>query len=550
MQSHSAPAPAPLAHTPAVAKTDSGVQNFSSLASNVSDGPPLSPPDAAASATGFTDVTRSHFGGNTEPRDYRTTGRGTRDEGDCGKARNISGFISAARDWLGRKALLFKIIVIGFLALLLLIPLGLVRDTLRERQGRYNEAVASITEPWGGSQRIIGPVLVVPFTYNVETEEWVYIGGNRTKEKKVHTFTREAFFLPDQLNVQGVLEPSARKRSIHTAHVYSATLQITGRFDKPDLAFTGIANAQPQWERARVCFVVSDLRGVRETLALVWAGQPVSMRPGANLASAQDPGLHAILPAHAAQDAAEFSLTLTLNGSDTFMLAPLARGTKMSLKSPWPDPSFCGDHLPVQRTITPGGFDAQWEMSFYSRALPQQWDGEKTKITVNDLGKGAFGVRMAPAVSAYRIVERAVKHGVLFIALAFTMFFLFEAIAKIRLGSLNYLLVGATLCVFFLGLLALSEFIAFGAAYAVSAALATGMIGLYCAKILRGARRALAVSAMLGGVYAYLYFVLRMEDFALLAGTAAIFAVLGALMYATRNLRDAGAPAQTPPPAS
>ena len=454
---------------------------------------------------------------------------------------------STVRDWLHHRALFFKIIAIGLLALLLLIPLGLVRDTLGERQDRYNEAVASITTPWGGSQRIIGPILIVPFTHKVETEEWVVVGSNRFKEKKVHEYTREACFLPDQLNVQGTLEPSARKRSIHTAHVYTAALQITGRFDKPDLAFTGIDNAQPQWDRARVCFAITDLRGVRESLTLVWNCQPVPMQPGANLTQAQDPGLHAILPAGAAQAAAEFSLTLTLNGSDALMLAPLARGTKMHLSSPWPDPSFCGDYLPVRRTVTPGGFDAQWEMSFYARALPQQWDGSQTKISLADLGQNAFGVRMAPAVSAYRIVERAVKYGILFIVLAFTMFFLFEAVAKIRLNALNYLLVGATLCVFFLGLLVLSEFIAFGAAYAISAAIATIMIGLYCARILRGAKRALAVSAMLGGVYAYLYFVLRMEDYALIAGTAALFAVLGALMYATRNLRERETPAPCPP---
>ena len=457
--------------------------------------------------------------------------------------------VASARNWFSRHALFFKIIAIGFFVLLLLIPLALVEGTLSERQSRYNEAVSSITAPWGGSQHIIGPILVVPFTYKVETEEWAagVIGATPSKNKIVREYTREAYFLPDQLNVQGALEPSERKRSIYTAHVYTAALHITGRFDKPDFAFTGITNAQPQWDRARVCFAISDLRGVRETLTLAWAGQTVPMLPGAGFT--QGSGLHAVLPAQAAQNAAEFSLTLNLNGSDALMLAPLARNTKMSLKSPWPDPSFCGDYLPVQRTISPDGFEAQWEMSLYARSLPQQWHSDQgAKISDADLNKGAFGVRLMPAVSAYRIVERAIKYGILFIALTFTIFFLFEALAKIRLNSLNYLLVGATLCVFFLGLLALSEFIAFAAAYAVSAAIATLMIGLYCARILRGARRALLVSAMLGCVYAYLYFVLRMEDYALLAGTAALFAVLGAIMYATRNLRETGAPDATTSP--
>ncbi|AWI10186.1 cell envelope integrity protein CreD [Ereboglobus luteus] len=440
------------------------------------------------------------------------------------------------RNWFAKRALFFKIILIGFLALVLLIPLGLVSDTLSERQSRYAEAVASIVAPWGGSQRITGPVLAIPFTHKVETEEWVVSGTHRFKEKKSHECTVVAYFLPDHLNVKGTIEPSARKRSIYTAHVYSALLQISGKFARPDFNFPGYKDITPQWDQARVGFLINDLRGVRESLTLAWDDERFAMQPGDGIYA--ESGLHAQLSAQAAQNGGDFSLSLTLNGSNAFEITPLARSTKMALNSPWPDPSFCGDYLPVTRNVTPEGFEARWETSFYARKAPQQWTGNQNTIPARELAKGSFGVRMMPAISAYRIVERSIKYGVLFIALVFTVFFLFEIVARVRLGALNYLLVGATLCVFFLGLLALSEFVAFGLAYAGSGAIATLMIGFYCARILRSAKRALAVGAMLGGVYAYLYFVLRMEDFSLIAGTAALFAVLGAVMYATRNLRN------------
>ncbi|MDR1010329.1 MAG: cell envelope integrity protein CreD [Opitutaceae bacterium] len=450
--------------------------------------------------------------------------------------------------------LALKLATIVAFALLLLLPLFLVRNTLNERQTRYNEAVASITGPWGGRQHIIGPILVVPFTQRTEVENRVaattataaIAGNTRIKEKTPRAHQREACFLPAQLNIQGTLAPHRLKRSIHTAHVYSASLRITGKFDKPSFAFPDIEDAQPDWTRARVCFAISDLRGVRESLTLVWAGENVSLQPGDGYSGGV--GLHAMLPSEIARDGGEFSFDLTLNGNDSLMVAPLARSTKMHLTSPWPDPSFCGDYLPVSRNITPAGFDALWETSYYARTVPQQWHGDPMTYDTHTLAKGSFGVRMQPAISAYRIVERAIKYGILFIALTFTVFFLFEAVAGLRLNALNYLLVGATLCVFFLGLLALSEFIPFGAAYAISGVTAIVMIGLYCARILRGARRALAVSALLGGVYAYLYFVLRMEDFALIAGTAALFAVLGAVMYATRKIGTPAAktPRETP----
>lgn len=457
-------------------------------------------------------------------------------------ASETASAIATIRNWFARRALLFKIILIGFLALVLLVPLGLVRDTLSERQERYAEAVASIVAPWGGAQRITGPVLAIPFTHKVETEEWVVSGTHRFKEKKIHEHTVVAYFLPDQLNVRGSLEPSARKRSIYTAHVYSARLQISGNFQKPVFNFSGYNDIKPQWDRARVGFLINDLRGVRESLTLAWDSERIPVQPGDGLYGGS--GLHAQIPAQAAQNGGAFTLPLTLNGSGAFQLTPLARSTKMTLNSPWPDPSFCGDYLPVTRTITPDGFEAAWETSFYARKAPQQWAGNQNTIPAEKLRETSFGVRMMPAISAYRVVERSIKYGILFIALVFTVFFLFEVVARVRLGALNYLLVGATLCVFFMGLLALSEFIPFGAAYAVSGALATLMISLYSARILQNRGRALMVGGMLGGVYAYLYFVLRMEDFSLVAGTAALFAVLGAAMYATRNLRNGPRPGQ------
>jgi inner membrane protein len=44
---------------------------------------------------------------------------------------------------------------------------------------------------------------------------------------------------------------------------------------------------------------------------------------------------------------------------------------------------------------------------------------------------------------------------------------------------------------------------------------------------------------ILGGLsvtYGYLYFVLRSQDFALLAGTAALFVALALVMYGTRRI--------------
>ena len=150
----------------------------------------------------------------------------------------------------------------------------------------------------------------------------------------------------------------------------------------------------------------------------------------------------------------------------------------------------------------------------------------------------------SPAAEGYRMVERALKHGVLVLALVFTAFFLFEILAGLRLHPVQYALVGAALCLFYLALLALGEVAAPGPAYIVAAAASSALITLYSAAILRSRGRAGIIAALLAAVYGALYVVLRMEDYALLAGTAALFVALGAVMYCTRHIdwhaRDGG----------
>jgi inner membrane protein len=459
--------------------------------------------------------------------------------------------IEAARSWFQQRALLFKIFGVGFFGLVLLIPLTMVRQTLDERAARRAEAIDEITTTWGGTQQVVGPVLIVPFTHRVETEEPVMRGTTIVREKVQRVHTSAAYFLPDSLEVRGALETSERRRGIHRTDVYSAQVRITGRFARPSFAFTGAKEIEPQWNDALLSFGFSDLRGARGALQIVWNGVARDVEPGSSL-PVLGPGVH--VPVTLAADAlgAEFALDLTLNGSGGFFVVPAGRTTKIHLESAWPDPSFAGAYLPTTRDVGAQGFSADWEVSYYGRNVPPQWAnfGNGAVPTSAEMHAAALGVNLFEGVNAYRAVERAIKHGVLFIALVFAMFFLFEAFADVRLSGLNYLLIGAALCLFYLALLALSEFIVFGVAYAIAAVASVLLIGAYSRRILARRGRAALVTGMLGGVYAYLYFVLHMEDYALLAGTGALFALLAALMYATRRLGAATpalAPARIPP---
>ena len=447
--------------------------------------------------------------------------------------------IDAGRRWLQQRALFFKIIGTGLLGLLLLIPLAMVDSTLQERRQRSIEAVAGITQTWGRAQRLVGPVLVVPYTFQSEEDETTIVDGRRVTGRVVREVAAEAFFLPEQLTVAGNLSPSERRRGIYRTHVYTGTMRLSGQFSSPDWGALGLNldRIRTHWDRARVSLAVSDLRGLRESVALGWGGQTIPLQPGSRWEGFST-GLHAPVTLSADGGQQTFSLELTLNGSESFSVVPLGRETRVSLASPWQDPGFFGAFLPTERTIGPGGFEATWQVSYYGRDFPQQWTDQagQPRPAMEAFTAAAFGVNLLPAIDAYRTVERSIKYGVLFIALVFTTFFLFEVVLGLRLHALNYLLVGVALCLFFLSLLSVSEFLPFAAAYSIAAAGSIALVGLYSWRVLAGGRRAGLVSALLGGVYGYLYFVLNLEDFSLLAGTVALAAMLAAVMYATRAL--------------
>jgi inner membrane protein len=205
------------------------------------------------------------------------------------------------------------------------------------------------------------------------------------------------------------------------------------------------------------------------------------------------------------------------------------------LKSTWPDPSFQGDFSPSHRSVDAKGFDAVWKIPYYGRSYPQQWT-DNEPLAKPGVASSLFGVDLIIALDSYRYVDRSIKYGILFITILFATFFLFEVVSKVQVHPFQYTLVGVALCLFYLALLALSEVVAFGAAYWIGAALSSLLISLYSAKALRSIGRAGIVALGLILVYGFLYVILMLQDYSLLVGTAGLFLVLAIVMYVTRNI--------------
>jgi inner membrane protein len=64
----------------------------------------------------------------------------------------------------------------------------------------------------------------------------------------------------------------------------------------------------------------------------------------------------------------------------------------------------------------------------------------------------------------------------------------------------------------------------------------TLLIAGYARAVLNGRKPAASVLTSLAALYGFLYLLLRLEDYALLAGSIGLFVVLAGVMYATRRM--------------
>ncbi len=436
-----------------------------------------------------------------------------------------------------RLYLFLKITGICVLIALLHIPLAMTNGVLEERRGFQVQSTEEIASIWGRQQLVTGPVLAVPYAYNLQVVRSKVVNGRAVQVEETELTPATAYFLPEMLAVSGTVEPEVRHRGIYDAVVYSTQLTLQGYF-QPDFAAAGIAADRIDWDKARVLFGVSDLHGVRSV-------GPLKIGPEKTAAfESAEGGTDAFLPLAAkvagVSDGAklEFALDAALQGSRQLDIAPVGKKTTATLQSTWPDPSFTGASLPVTHGVGPTGFKAAWETAHFSRGFPQSWTNRLVKDAdmAGKIRQASFGVAFARPVDNYRLAERAQKYGVLLFVLVFAVFFLFEITAAVRIHPLQYAMVGAALCLFFLGFLALAEFWTTGWAYGAAAAACTLLVAGYAWSFLQTGRRTLMIGGGLGATYGYLYFVLKSQDYALVAGTVALFAALALVMFCTRRI--------------
>lgn len=429
-----------------------------------------------------------------------------------------------------RNSQMLRLFSIGFLALLLLIPIGMISGLVDERQQRRRDVLDDITSKWGHAQSLTGPALVVPYVVR-----WAETGpANQTVARSE---TRTATFLPERLKARGEIASETRERGIFSVPVYRLGLVVEGEFARPDLAALGIESTEILWHRAQLAIGIADARAIQQETAVRWNEESIDFLPGTGEFAEGGVGIHARLDLSKAEERYRFSFPLELNGSLALSFAPFGRQTDVELVADSEHPSFQGNWLPVEREIASGRFDARWSIPFLGRNYPQAWrQSDSGDALRNEIAGSHFGVDFVSPVDHYRMAERSVKYAGLFILLTFASVWLVEVLAGLRVHPIQYLLLGGALCLFYLLELSLAEHLGFPLAYALASTAIVAMIGGYAKVVLQRRSRATVVAAGVAALYAYLYVLLQNEDYALLIGSVGLFAILGSIMYATRQV--------------
>jgi len=425
---------------------------------------------------------------------------------------------------------------VGVVALLMLIPLAMVESVVSERHATYRTVVADIAASWAGSQLLAGPILLVPYSEEVEVrDEYVTPQGEKKVAVRRETLQRRAVLLPDDLAIGGRLNTETRRRGIYKVQVFTAELEVAAEFGGLEAAVAALSSPdrlqEIGWRDAVIAFGLSDPRGIVTIDGLSLNGAPGLPRPGTTLPEILPRGLH-VAVGDAVGDRLELRMPLVVRGSGGLQFLPLGETTRVDLSSAWPHPSFTGDILPATREVSGSGFTAAWTIPLLSRSYPQAWTAG-APIAVDEV---EAGVCLFEPVALYDLVTRAVKYGLLFIALTFLTLGLIELVLGVRLRLVQFALIGMALAMFFLTLVALAEHVGFGVAYLLASATVVVINTLYTAAILRRRSTAVLVGGVLTAIYGILYTILEAEDFALLGGTALLLTALAVTMYFTRRI--------------
>lgn len=439
--------------------------------------------------------------------------------------------------WL-QESIMIKLLSIGFLVLILLIPGAWIESIIYERQQRADEAIDEVSSKWSTSQTVSGPILVVPFT----KREVIDRGKDGVE---IHEHVEKAFFLPEQLTIDGTVAPEKLNRGIFDVVVYTTNLSMKSEFSFPGFKALNIDEKDVIWNDAYLAFGITDLRGISQNPTFKAGDSVLTAEPSSNLGMTtskavddystnySNSGIVARLNWKSKEDFRKnIAIDLSLKGSKSLYFVPAGKTTKANLSGSWKDPSFDGNFIPSDRTVTEDGFTATWDVLHFNRPFAQQWVESGQHLSGSE-----FGVKLLVPVDQYQKSIRTAKYGALVILLTFIALFLVEITQKIRIHPFQYILIGAALTIYYTLLLSISEHLGYNHAYLIASGATVLLVALYSSTFFKSPKLIVIFAILLIIFYAFIFVIIQQQDYALLIGSIGLFLIIAVLMYFSRKIK-------------
>jgi len=430
-----------------------------------------------------------------------------------------------------------RMLIVGLLILVLLIPLSYIRSLITERSFRQKDVVHEINEKWGNEVLLYGPILKIP--YKTYDETIVYNQQTKTSHKEQKVTIEHAYFFPENLKNSIQIDSKSLHRNNYETVVYTANMNINGSFSVPDFNNKGIEEEAIVWEKAQIIINTSNLKGIKDEVVLNFGENEYPFEPVFKKNKTNSLKLNTLESGYIHQNnlpknkTINFSLKIAYNGSERLHFIPIGKTTEITMVSNWRTPSFTGAYLPDDNSkeITSNGFKAQWKILHINRSFSQnafKW--------LPALQEYSFGVDFIVPIDEYQKSERSAKYGYLVIALTFLIFFLIQTMSKIAIHPFQYLMIGLALTMFYTLLISISEHSSFLKAYGIATVSVVVLITLYSKTILRKFKFPLFIGVSLTGLYTFIFIIIQLENYALLVGSIGLFLILASIMFTSRKI--------------
>lgn len=445
-------------------------------------------------------------------------------------------------NWL-KESVMIKLLSIGVLMLILMIPSVWVQDLVNERQMRAEDVKYEVARKWAGHQTLTGPVLKVPFRKIETVKEWT----NGVEHSRLVETAHSAYFLADELTIDGKVSPEVLHRGIFDVAVYDSKIKINARFGPLNFGKWNIPDDQVKWSDAELLVGVTDMQGIHEIPKISSGNTSLASESTAGIGlnisgttpaydetpSPQATGFIVPFDWKNREDMLkEFSIELDLKGSEQLYFIPAGKTTSVTVSGDWPSPSFDGKMLPDDRQVSGTSFSAAWKVLEFNRPIADRWvDYEQS------LGGSDFGVRLHIPADQYQQSMRTAKYEALIILLVFMALFLVEIIRKVRIHPFQYILVGAALTIYYILLLSISEHLGYNTAYAISSIATVLLLASYSMTFFRNKGLVVLFSSVMAFFYVFIFVIIQAEDFSLLIGSIGLFVVIAFVMYFSRNIK-------------